>query len=208
MYQIENDGNFEGEVMNQLVIQLMIGSMFEFFLFEWNFLIGCFVVFQEYKVWLWSNYQFEFGCFGYLNVGGLVNYDLGMFYSLVDNSFLIIVQQVVGDLGYVMLLMMSNVFFGECGLQFFDDVVMFDFVLCYGIDFGCIQLWIKVEIFNVFDNDKFVIWDIEIFGNIGGLFDVFGLLMIFIEGFNFGWVMDDVDYVVFWELCFLFGLCF
>lgn len=207
-YQIENEGNFEGEATNQPAIQSTIGSNPEFYSPERNFPFGRLAAFQRHKVRLWSNYRFELGRFGHLNVGGLVNYDSGTPYSLIDNSFPITAEQAANDPGYASPPTSSNVFFGERGSQLFDDVATVDLALRYGIDFGRFQPWLKVEIFNLFDNDKLVTWDNEISGNTGGPVDSLGLPTTFTEGPNFGQATDDADYAVPRELRLSVGLRF
>ena len=184
-HQLENDGNFAGEATNQPGIQSNLGNYPEIVDPDRNAPFGRLAGYQEHKVRAWSSYTVGFGAFGKLNVGGLVNYDSGTPYSLSTN-FRVPAQQRANDPGYANPPTNLPLFFGERGREEFDDLATIDLALRYSRPIGQVEPWVKVEIFNLLNEDKLVTFDNSVSANAAGPVDRNGLPTTFSRGPNFG----------------------
>ncbi len=98
-YQIANEGDFEGELANQPGLTSGAGNFPELFV-ERNNPSGRFDDFQEHKVRLWSNYTFDLGRAGGLDLGVVYRYDSPIAFSYVANSVPYSAIQRSRDPGY------------------------------------------------------------------------------------------------------------
>ncbi|REJ82713.1 MAG: hypothetical protein DWQ36_20050 [Acidobacteria bacterium] len=186
-HQLENEGNYVGEATNQPAIQSSIGTYPEILDPQRNFPFGRLPGFQRHKLRAWTSYVLPLGELGNLTFGGLLNYDSGTSYSLVDTNFPVTAQQLANDPGYAGPPTTANVFFGERGSQSFEDFTTIDLAVRYGLEvFGGVEPWVKVEVFNVLDEDKLIVWDTNVSADTNGPTDSLGLPLQFIEGPNFG----------------------
>ena len=192
-HQIENEGNYTGEATNQPGNTSLLGNYPEIVVPERNVPYGRLAGFQEHKVRVWSNYDLGLGAFGRLNIGGLVNYDSGLPYSLSAN-FNVPAQQLAGDPGYANPPTNQALFFGGRGTELFEDLLTVDLALRYARPIGRLEPWLKVEIFNLLNEDKLVTFDTSISPNGAGPVDANGLPTTFTRGPNFGQATDANDY--------------
>ena len=100
-------------------------------------------------------------------------------------------------------------FFGERGNVEFNDSLTFDLSLNYQIpivkDF---ELWLKADVFNLFDDDTQIFERTDISPNFDGPTDSLGLPTTFTEGSRFGDPNSNASFVSPFEYQFTVGFRF
>jgi hypothetical protein len=185
--QIKNDGNFEGEATNQPALSSPVGDYPEIFNEARHFPLGRLNEFQRNKVRLWSIYSLSFGRFGAADVSGMYRYDSPLSFSYVAEGLPLTATQNALGAAYASLAESQNIFFGERGSQLFASSHLVDLAFNYNIPvFKTLRPWLKVELFNVFNNDRLIAWNTTVEPNDDGPRDALGLPTTFIEGPRFG----------------------
>ena len=209
-HQFENDGNFEGEGTNTPGISSVIGDYPEIFNTARHYPVGPLNDFAEDKVRLWSNYNLDLARAGNLNFGLLMNYDKGRTFSRTDSVSLTGTQAaILNDLGYASGPSSQTIFFDGRGDLEFDDAVTFDLSVNYQIplvkDF---ELWLKADVFNLFDEDAQIAGDSAVEGDFNGPLDSLGLPTTYTEPANFGAARSNADFIDPFEYRFTIGFRF
>ena len=184
--QLENDGNFEGEAPNNPAIPSVVGDYPEIYVADRNFPMGHLDDFQRHKVRLWATYGLDLHRFGRLDLVPLYRFNSARTYSLVAATALS-AQQIARDRGYAHLPTSQAVFFGARGSQRFKGAQLFDLGVTYGVPvWQSLRPWIKLEVLNVFNNQKLITWDTTIAADAAGPKDADGIPLNYIQGPNFG----------------------
>ncbi|MDA8020385.1 MAG: TonB-dependent receptor [Thermoanaerobaculia bacterium] len=209
-HQFENDGNFEGEGTNTPGISSIIGDFPEILDRERHFPVGPLNDFAEDKVRLWTNYNLDLNRAGGINFGLLANYDKGRTFSRTDGVSITSTQQgILNSLGYASGPSTQTLFFNGRGDVEFEDAVTFDLSINYRIpivkDF---QLWLKADVFNIFDEDAQIAGNTAVDGDANGPLDSLGLPTTFTEPANFGTARNNGDFVDPFEYRFTVGFRF
>lgn len=210
-HQFENDGNFEGEGTNTPGISSVIGDYPEIFNEARHYPVGALNDFAEDKVRLWSNYNLGFGRAGNVNLGLLLNYDKGRTFSRTDGlgGPTATQQAILDSLGYASGPSTQTIYFGERGDLEFEDALTFDLSVNYQIpivkDF---ELWLKADVFNLFDEDAQIAGNSGVDGDFDGPLDDLGLPTTYTEPANFGTARANGDYVAPFEYRFTVGFRF
>ena len=154
-YQLKNDGNFEGEGTNTPGSSSDFGDYPEIRDNAIHHPVGPLNDFAEHKLRVWTNYNLDMGRAGNLNFGLLANYDSGRTFSRFDTEPIFPTQEAILEAaGYVDAPADQDLFFGGRGGVTFDDAIFFDLSLNYQLPiYKDFQLWLKADIFNVFDDD-------------------------------------------------------
>jgi hypothetical protein len=212
-YQLTNDGNFEGEATNQPGISSLFGDFPGYFVADRHYPTGRLNDFQEHKIRLWSTYNFDLGRAGALATTLLANYDSGTTYSLVGvipRGFSAQQREILA--AYDSLPASSqSIFFGERGTGEFASATYFDLGLLYSlpvVNRWGVELFVKADVFNVFNEDKAIEWNTAIAVDPASPVDANGLPTGFTPGAAFGQPQDNEDFLAPREYQFGVGLRF
>lgn len=201
--QFENDGTFEGEATNQPGIP----SVFHDYVAPGggpliydparHYPDGPLGQFQRNKVRLWTIYSWDLGRPGNLNLSGLVRFDSPLHYSLVatGEDLSQIQLDLLAAAGYPDAPGSQSIFFSPRGSESFNPVTLFDFSATYDIAiWNRVRPFVKVDIYNVFDNQKLVTFDTTIFADWSGPVDALGLPTTYIQGPTFGQAVSSANF--------------
>jgi hypothetical protein len=195
-YQLENEGNYEGEAANQPGVPSSFGNYPELFV-ERNSPKGRFDDFQEHKVRLWSNYTLELGRAGALDLGVIYRHDSPIAFSYIATNVPFSAIQRARDPGYSGEGNTQTLYFGERGAGEFESANVFDLALQYRIPaFRSIEPWVKFELRNALNEDSLQTYNISVTPNNAGPRDADGLPTEFIRGANFGRADSEANHVV------------
>jgi hypothetical protein len=188
--QLQNDGNYEGEGSNRPGVTSFIGNYPEAFSAARNSPDGRLQSFQRSRLRVWSVYDWTSARYGDISLSGLLRVDSAQVYSLVaTNQGLTATQQaILKAAGYVDGPGPgNNVFFDGRGSQSFAGFGVFDTSINYNIPvFRTIRPWIKVDVFNLFNNQKLIAWNTKISANPGSTTDGLGIPTGYTTGAAFG----------------------
>ncbi len=191
--QLTNDGNFEGESTNNPAAAGLIGDYPEIYTTR-SFPEGRLDDFQRSKVRVWGTYGLEFGRLGRLDLAPIYRYNSAKTYSLAATVALT-AQQIARNPGYARLPSSQPVFFGERGAYAFEGYHLADLSLTYGIPaWQTLRPWIKLDVYNVFNNRKLISWDTTVTANTAGPKDADGLPTEYTRGANFGKATSNTNY--------------
>src|SRR5262249_47877342 len=80
-----------------------------------------------------------------------------------------------------------EVFFGQRGSQFFPGYALFDTSVNYNIPvFRSLRPWVKLDIYNLFDNEKLIAFNTTVTQNGAAGVDNLGLATTYTRGNTFG----------------------
>jgi hypothetical protein len=189
--QLKNDGNYAGEATNQPGAPSRLGDYPEAFEPEANrfFPDGRLAGFQRSRVRAWTIYNFGLGRAGDLSASGLFRYDSAQVYSLaaLNQPLTSIQRTILRNAGYPDAPGASTVYFGDRGSERFAGYGLVDFDLNYNIPIvGSVKPWVKFDIFNLFNNQKLIMWNTTIRPDPASPLDALGLRTGFIKGNAFG----------------------
>ncbi|MEM8993866.1 MAG: TonB-dependent receptor [Acidobacteriota bacterium] len=209
-HQITNDGNFEGEGTNTPGTSTVIGNYPEIRSTFQHTPVGRLNDFAEHKLRLWTTYNLNFNRAGNLSVGFLMNFDTGRIFSATDTVGITGTQQSILDANnYVDAPSSQVLFFGERGGVEFDDALTFDLSLNYTLPiFSDFELWIKADIFNLFDEDAQIAGRTDVDANFDGPLDGLGLPTTFTTPANFERARNNADFAAPREYQFTVGFRF
>jgi hypothetical protein len=187
--QLKNDGNDEGEGTNQPGITSLIGNYPEAFNAARSFPDGRLQDFQRSRLRVWSVKDWNMNRLGDLSVSGLLRVDSGRVYSLTARNQALTATQIgiIANAGYPDRPTSQTVFFGARGSQEFAGFAVLDVSANYNIPvFRTLRPWVKVDIFNLFDNEKLIAWNTTVSQNRAAGVDNLGLATSFLPGPAFG----------------------
>jgi hypothetical protein len=192
--QLRNHGNFEGESANNPAIPSVIGDYPEIYVPERSFPEGRLDDFQRHKVRVWASYGLSLGSLGRVDIAPVFRFNSARTYSLVAVAP-ISAQQAARNPGYARLPTAQAVFFGERGSQSFNSFHLTDLSASYAIPvWQSLQPWVKLEVLNLFNNQKLVSWDTTITADVAGPKDENGIPLTYIKGANFGKGTSNANY--------------
>lgn len=186
-HELTNDGDFEGESGQSPQIGSTFGD-FPDVLDERNNPTGRLDNYQEHKVRLWSNYTFDFGAAGALDVGAIFRYDSPLTFSYSRAVALSAAQNQAGA-GYLTLPTSQTLFFGERGAGEYEEIFNLDLALQYGIPVWKLEPYVKFTVTNVTNEDGLVTFNnqiVPVSASAGGPVDSLGRPTTFTLGPNFG----------------------
>ncbi|MCB1008375.1 MAG: TonB-dependent receptor [Acidobacteria bacterium] len=207
-WQLENDGNFEGEATNQPGISSGLGDRPEVYPTNRFDPTGRLNDYQEHRVRLWSTYGLDFGRAGTLDVGLLAGYDSPLTFSYTA-TFGTTPEQRAADPGYASLPNSDTLYFGRRGAGEYAASWFLDLGLTYRIPvWRTLEPWIKVELFNLTNADTLQTFNTAIAPNRAGPRDAYGLPTQFSRSSAFGSARSASDYQTPREYRFSVGLRF
>ena len=193
--QFENDGTFEGEATNQpgipSVFHDYVGPGGANLIYDpaRHFPDGHLGQFQRTKIRLWTIYSWDLGRWGGLNLAGLVRFDSPLRYSLVATGEDLSETQLnlLASAGYPDQPGSQDIYFSPRGSESFNPITLFDFSAQYDIAiWNRVRPFLKVDIYNVFNNNKLVTFDTTVFADWEGPVDSLGIPTTFIKADTFG----------------------
>ena len=193
--QLENDGNFEGESANNPAAPSLIADYPEILVADRSFPDGRLDDFQRHKLRVWATYNLDLHRFGRVDIAPLYRFNSGRTYSLIAGAVALTPQQVALDPGYARLPASQPIFFGARGSQTFASAHLVDLAVTYGVPvWHSVRPWIKVEMLNVFNNQKLLTWDTTVAADNAGAKDALGLPLAYVQGPNFGRATSNANY--------------
>jgi hypothetical protein len=187
--QIKNDGNYEGEATGMPGMTSVIGNYPEAYNAARNYPDGHLQSFQRHRLRLWSIYEVDMGRAGDGSVSGLWRVDSARVYSLAArNQGLTSTQRaILTSAGYPDLPGPTNVFFGDRGSQEFAGYGVLDVSFNYNVPvFRTLRPWVKLDIYNLFNNQKLIAWNTTVTQDPASPKDNLGYATGYIKGPTFG----------------------
>jgi hypothetical protein len=195
-YQLENEGNYEGEAVEFPGAWSVLGNYPEILVPERNAPHGRLDDYQRHKVRLWNNYGLGLGAAGRLDLGLLYRYDSPLTFSLVSPFADVSDLQYSRDPGYAQPPGFQPVFFGRRGSQEFDASHVFDLAVNYSIPvWRSVEPWVKLEVRNLFNDSSRIAWDTTVFPDSEGPVDEHGIPTQYVQRPTFGQARSPEDFV-------------
>ncbi len=198
--QLENEGNFEGEATNQPALTSLVGDYVGILTEDRDFPVGRLDDFQRHKVRIWGFYNLDLGRFGGLDIAPLWRINSATTYSLAAASVPLSAVQRARNPGYATLPGSGangsqTLFFGERGSESFKGYALLDLGFTYQVPvWRTLRPWIKLEVLNVFNDQKLVTWDTTVTPDPASPLDANGLPTGFIRGPRFGQATSAGDF--------------
>ncbi|HXG90224.1 MAG TPA: TonB-dependent receptor [Vicinamibacterales bacterium] len=195
--QLKNDGNFQGEGTNSPSISSLVGDRPELYNKDRHFPEGRLNDFQRHKVRAWATYGLNLGFLGRADLSPLYRYDSATTFSYFATGVALTdIQRAAGQAaGYARLPSTQTLFFGERGRGKFDGAHLLDLALNYQIPiFKTIGPFLKVDVFNVLNNDTLTSFDVNVNVDPNSSRDALGLPTGFIERPSFGTATGNGNY--------------
>ena len=193
--QMKNEGNFEGEGTNTPGISSLIGDYPEIHDQARHFPIGRLNDFQRHKVVAWGTYNLGLGRFGSSDLSLLYRHDSPLTYSLVAGSVPLTATQEGLLAPYASGPSDQDLFFAERGSEEFNSTNLFDFGVQYQVPvFRTLRPWIKLDVFNIFNNDTLATWDTTVVADDTSPVDALGLPTRYTPGPLFGQGTSNANY--------------
>lgn len=190
--QLRNHGAFAGESANQPGLPSIYGNFPEIFGPALDRLLpeGRLDNYQQHKLRVFGTYLQDLGRYGSVNISPLWRVNSGAVYSLTA-SIPVPVQQLQRNPGYptndVNASSRETVFFGDRGGNDFKGYGVMDLAATYTAGrWAGLQPWFKVEVYNLFNNQKLIAWDKTVTANTAGTRDANGIPTTYVQGPRFG----------------------
>ncbi len=185
--QLKNDGNFEGESPNIPGESSRIGDFPEAFNAARTFPDGRLDDFQRHKLRAWSIYNQGLGRYGDLTFSGLWRLDSATTYSLAALGQPITDVQKALLSAYPDLPDSQTVYFDKRGSETYKGYGLFDTGLGYNVPvFRTLRPWVKLDIYNLFNNQKLIKWNTTVRQDPNSPVDELGLHTGYVQGPVFG----------------------
>jgi hypothetical protein len=187
--QLQNHGNYEGEGTNTPGSVSIIEDYPEAFTAERNYPDGRLQGFQRHRMRVWSIYDWGMGRFGRASVSGMWRVESGGAYSLAALNVPLSAKQLslIEAAGYPDNPGVQTLYFGDRGNETFAGFGLFDTSVNYDVPvFRSLRPWIKVDIFNLLNNDKLIAWNTTVRPDPNSPLDAMGLPTGYIKGSSFG----------------------
>lgn len=185
--QLRNHGNFEGEAASQPGIGTPIGDYPEIFVLDRNNPEGRLDDFQRHKGRLWTIYSVGEGKWGGVDLGVMYRYDSPLTFSLAAAGVPVTAVQNARNPGYAVPPRSQTLYFAARGAEEFEASHLVDLSATYSIPvFRELRPWIKMELFNAFNDQSLVQFNTQVTPNAAGPVDANGLPTEYVRGARFG----------------------
>ncbi len=196
--QLRNEGNFDGENTNQPAISSVYGDWPEVTPADRFHPWGRLDDFQKHRMRVWGIYTLGMGAFGDLDIGGFWRYDSAENYSLASSSFRVTDEQqaILDELGYVDGPSSRTLYYSAGrGSELYNGSGRFDLSLHYDVPVqGRLRPWVKIEWYNLTNNDKLLYYNTTIRHDATGPTDALGIPTTYTQGPRFGEATSAGDY--------------
>jgi hypothetical protein len=191
---LRDAGNYEGESPNIPGQTSIIGNYPEAFSDSRNYPMGRLQDYQRHKLRLWTIYDMNLGRGGDVSFSGLLRVNSGQVYSLRVSQAPTAVQNALLA-AYPDLPATETVFFGERGSQTFKGYGVLDLSVNYNVPvLASVRPWIKVDVFNAFNNQKQIAWSTTIKADPASVKDSLGLATGYIPSAAFGTMTSNSQF--------------
>ena len=194
--QLKNDGNFEGEAVNQPGVSSVYGDYPEAFNEPRHYPVGQLAAFQRHKARVWTTYSAALGRFGTVDTGFAYRYDSPLSYSLVATGLPL--TDIQSDLlaGYASTTSAQTIYFGKRGSEMFPNGShLFDLAVTYSLPvLRSLRPYVKLDMRNIFDSTPLISHDTTLIADEDGPLDALGLPTTFTRGPRFGEATSNADY--------------
>ena len=177
--QINNDGNYEGEGSSTPGSTVfsnspsIIGNYPEAFSAVRNYPDGHLQSFQRHRTRIWTVYNLGMGSAGDMSFSGLWRLESGLAYSLAARNQALSGTQVAlltaagypeaANLAALGPIPGNAVFFVDRGSESFKGYGLLDTSINYNIPvFRSLKPWVKLDVYNLFNNEKLIAWSTTI----------------------------------------------
>lgn len=183
---LQNEGNYEGEAANIPGQTSLVGNYPEAFTAARNYPMGRLQDYQRHKLRVWSVYNLNLGRGGDVSFSGLMRVNSGQVYSLRLNQGPTAAQKA-RLAAYPDLPSTQTVFFADRGSENFKGYGVLDLSVNYNVPvFESVRPWIKVDVFNAFNNQKQIAWSTSIKVDPASAKDALGLATGYLPNASFG----------------------
>jgi hypothetical protein len=195
--QLENEGNYEGELPNQIVTS-QIGDWPEIFTEARHYPSGRLPSFQRHRVNIWGTYAMDFGRGGRAVASGLWRINSARTYTLRTAAGPTPSQlNALAAAGYPDFPFPQTVYFSPLGSEEFRGYGVVDTAVTYDIPLmRALRPWLKVELYNLFDNQKLIRWNTSVRPDPDTPTDSLGLRTGYLEGSQFGQAVGETSFPV------------
>jgi hypothetical protein len=197
--QLRNEGNNGGEAPNQPGLTSAFGDYPEIIgpALDRYQPYGNLADFQRHKLRVYGTYTQRLGSFGTLDMSPIWRVDSGRTFSYVAASVPLSSVELARNPGYPRNDINANtaydLYFGDRGTGQFAGYGVLDFAATYSVPvWRTARPWLKVEIYNVFNNQTLIAWDTTVTADPNSPKDANGLPTGYIRGPNFGTASADV----------------
>ncbi len=185
--QLKNHGNYEGETSAVPGATSLIGNYPEAFNEARYFPYGKLQSFQRHRLRLWSIYSFPAGRLADGTVSGMWRVDSGRVYSLTTSVPLTATQiSLLNQAGYPDRPAPGAVYFSGRGSESFKGSALFDASTSINFHLGSWRPWVKLDLFNVLNNQTLTSWNTAIRTDATSAKDSLGLPTGYLPGALFG----------------------
>ena len=198
--QIKNNGNWDGEAANQPGIESrygdypeILGPALDRYLPE-----GRLADYQRHKLRIYGTYTAGSGAnrFGSVDISPIWRVNSGQVYSIYADGVPITPIELARNPGYPTNDINPNfserVYFGARGSGDYKGYGLFDLALTYGVPvWKSARPYVKVEFYNLLNNQKQVAWDKTVTPDNNGPKDANGLPLNYIKGPRYGEATND-----------------
>ena len=196
--QLRNEGNFDGENTNQPGVSSVYGDWPEVTPANRFYPWGRLDDYQKHRLRVWGIYTLGMGAFGDLDIGGFWRYDSAENYSLASSSFRVTDEQqaILDELGYVDGPTSRTLYYSAGrGSELYNGSSRFDLSLHYDVPVqGRLRPWVKIEWYNLTNNDKLLYYNTTIRHDATGPTDALGIPTTYTDGPRFGEATSAGDY--------------
>jgi len=197
--QLKNNGNFDGEAANQPGIPSLFGDYPEILGPSYGRYVpeGRLADYQRHKVRVYGDYTLGGdGPLGALDISPIWRVNSGQVYSIFADGVPLSPIQLARNPGYpandINTSTAERLYFGERGVGQFKGYGLFDLALTYGVPvWKTAKPWVKVEFYNLLNNQKQIAWDKTVTPDNSGPKDANGLPLKYIQGPRFGQPTND-----------------
>lgn len=196
--QMRNKGNNGGEAPNQPGLSSLFGDFPEIYgpAIDRYQPYGNLADFQRHKLRVYGTYTQKMGSLGAVDISPIWRVDSGRTFSYSAASVPLSSIELGRNPGYptndINSSTSNTLFFGDRGIGQFAGYGVMDFAATYTIPiWKTLRPWIKVEMYNVFNNQKLIAWDTTVVVDPNSPKDANGLPTGYIQGSNFGKATAD-----------------
>lgn len=196
--QLKNEGNSNVEAANQPGVSSVFGDYPEILgpALDRYLPEGRLADYQKHKVRVYGTYSQTMGRFGIVDLSPIWRIDSGQVFSYSAAGVPLTAIELARNPGYPANNINSStsqtLFFGQRGAGDFLGYGLLDLAATYSLPIWKVaKPWVKVEFYNLLNNDKQIKWDTTVTADPNSPKDANGLPTGYIQGTNFGKATND-----------------
>ena len=196
--QLKNEGNSNVEAANQPGVSSVFGDYPEILgpALDRYLPEGRLGDYQQHKMRVYGTYTQKMGRFGAIDLSPIWRVDSGQTFSYSAASVPLSAIELARNPGYptnnINTSTSQTLFFGARGAGEFMGYGLVDLAATYSIPvFKSVKPWVKVEFYNLLNNEKLIKWDTTVTADPNSAKDANGLATGYIQGANFGKATND-----------------